>query len=145
MLSGTAFSYLESVSISRVVFIGDSVRSNPRLWSYDEQAGSNSTCLVCPTVHVDWSPSKLPVTPVNQDFGPRSFSPRTEIDILFGKMNRFVFIVTVVLFLLPCSLLLEAWRHYIRNTVETPTHGWRIFCGKAALILAICSMLLELV
>jgi hypothetical protein len=56
-----------------------------------------------------------------------------------------VFIVTVVLFLLPCSLLWAAWRRYIRSTVETPTPSWRTYCGKAALILAICSMLLELV
>ena len=56
-----------------------------------------------------------------------------------------MFIVTVVLFLLPCSLLLAACRRYVRNTVDTSTPRWRIFCGKAALILAICSMLLELV
>ena len=30
-------------------------------------------------------------------------------------------------------------------TVDTSTPRWRIFCGRAALILAICSMLLELV
>jgi hypothetical protein len=60
-------------------------------------------------------------------------------------VNNFVFIVTVVLFLVPCSLLLAAWRRYTRNTVETPMPGWRMFCGRAALILAICSMLLELV
>jgi hypothetical protein len=56
-----------------------------------------------------------------------------------------VFIVTLVLFLLPCSLLWAEWRRYIRSTVETPTPTWRTYCGKAALILAICSMLLELV
>ena len=56
-----------------------------------------------------------------------------------------MFIVTVVLFLLPCSLLWAAWRCYIRSTVETTTPSWRTYCGKAALILAICSMLLELV
>ena len=54
-----------------------------------------------------------------------------------------MFIVTVVLFLLPCSLLLAAWRRYTRNAVDTPDR--RMLCGKAALILAICSMLLELV
>ena len=56
-----------------------------------------------------------------------------------------MFIAAEVLFLLPCSLLLAAWRRYIRNTVEAPTPSWRTHCGKAALILAICSMLLELV
>jgi hypothetical protein len=44
-----------------------------------------------------------------------------------------------------CSLLLAAWRHYNRKMVEAPTSSWRTYCGKAALILAICSMLLELV
>jgi hypothetical protein len=56
-----------------------------------------------------------------------------------------MFIVTVVLFLLPCSLLWAAWRRLIGNTIETPTRTWRIYCGRAALRLAICSMLLELV
>jgi len=56
-----------------------------------------------------------------------------------------VFIVTVLLFLLPCSLLCAAWRSYIRNTVEATTPSWRTYFGKAALIFAICSMLLELV
>lgn len=56
-----------------------------------------------------------------------------------------MFIVTVVLFLLPCSLLLAAWRRYIRNTDKVPTSDWRMLFGKAALIFAICSMLLELV
>jgi len=56
-----------------------------------------------------------------------------------------VFIVTVVLFLLPCTLLWAAWRRYIRNTVETPAPRWRTYCGRVALILAIGSMLLELV
>jgi hypothetical protein len=56
-----------------------------------------------------------------------------------------VFIAAVVLFVLPCSLLLAAWRRYTRNTVESPTPSWRRYCGKAALILAICSMLFELI
>jgi len=56
-----------------------------------------------------------------------------------------VFIVTVVLFILSCSLLWAAGRRCIRNTVEAPTPSWRTYCGKAALILAACSMLLELV
>ena len=56
-----------------------------------------------------------------------------------------MFIVTIVLFILPCSLLWAASRRYVRCTVETPTPSWRANCGKAALILAICSMLLELV
>jgi hypothetical protein len=56
-----------------------------------------------------------------------------------------VFIVTMVLFILPGSLLWAAWRRYIRNTVETPTPSWRTYCSKAVLMLAICSMLLELV
>jgi hypothetical protein len=49
MQSGTAFSYLESVSISRVVFIGDSARSNPRLWSDDGLLGHNRIVEVLPT------------------------------------------------------------------------------------------------
>jgi hypothetical protein len=56
-----------------------------------------------------------------------------------------MFIVTVVLFILPCSMLWVAWGRYIRSTVETPTPNWRTYCGKAALTLAICSMLLELI
>jgi hypothetical protein len=63
----------------------------------------------------------------------------------FARVNKFVFIVTVVLFLLPCSLLLAAWRRYTRKPIEAPTTSWRTHCGKAALILAVCSMMLELV
>jgi hypothetical protein len=43
------------------------------------------------------------------------------------------------------SLLLAAWRRYNRNMVEPSTSSWRTYGGKATLILAICSMLLELV
>src|SRR5262249_31530341 len=63
----------------------------------------------------------------------------------FLRRNTSMFIVTLVLVLLPCSLLRAAWRRYIRNAVATPTPGWRMLCGNAALVLAICSMLLELV
>jgi len=56
-----------------------------------------------------------------------------------------VFIATMVLFLLPCSLLWAAWRRSVRNSGEAPARTWRAYCGKAALILAACSTLLELV
>jgi hypothetical protein len=56
-----------------------------------------------------------------------------------------MFVVTVVLFLLPCSLLWAAWRRFIGSTIETSTRTWRIHCARAGLTLAICSMLLELV
>jgi hypothetical protein len=62
-----------------------------------------------------------------------------------ATVNKAVFIVTVVLFLLPCSLILAAWRRYIRSAAEAAAPNWRTHCGKAALILAVCSMLLELV
>jgi len=55
-----------------------------------------------------------------------------------------VFIVTLVLFLLPSSLLWVAWRRSVRSASEAPPPRWRAYCGKAALILAVCSMLLEL-
>jgi hypothetical protein len=71
--------------------------------------------------------------------------PLKEIDVLLCEVNKLVFVVTVVLFLLPCLLLLAAWRRYIPKTVETTTHRWRMLCGKAALILATSSMLLDLV
>src|ERR1700730_18871865 len=51
----------------------------------------------------------------------------------------------MVLFLLPCSLLWAAWRRSVRNSGEAPARTWRAYCGKAALILAACSTLLELV
>ena len=80
-----------------------------------------------------------------QDFGPNhSYLQRKSIYFV-ARVDSFVFIVTILLFLLPCSLLLTAWRRYARNTVETPMPSWRMLCGKAALLLAICSMLLELV
>ncbi len=56
-----------------------------------------------------------------------------------------MFIVTMVLFLLPCSLLWAAWRRSIRNAREPAAPSWRAYCGKATLILAAFSTLLELV
>jgi len=56
-----------------------------------------------------------------------------------------VFIATAVLFLLPSSLLWAAWRRYIRSKIETPTPSWWMYFSSAALILAVCSMVLELV
>jgi hypothetical protein len=82
---------------------------------------------------------------VYQDLGPKPFVTMTEVDILLREGAEFMFIVTVVLFLLPCSLLWAAWRRSVRTTGETPTPSWRTYSGKAALVLAICSMLLELV
>jgi len=56
-----------------------------------------------------------------------------------------VSIAAIVLFLLPCSLLWAAWARFARIAVEAPPQSWRAYCGKSALILAICSTLLELV
>jgi len=56
-----------------------------------------------------------------------------------------MFIVTVLLFLLPSSLLWAARRRYSQSKIETPTPNWRKYSSIAALILAVCSMLLELV
>ena len=56
-----------------------------------------------------------------------------------------MFTVTMVLFVLPCSLLWAAWRRFARSASEAPPPRWRAYCGKAALVLAICSTLLELV
>jgi hypothetical protein len=56
-----------------------------------------------------------------------------------------MFIVTVVFFMLPCSLLWMGWRRSARSASEGPPPNWRAYCGKAGLILAICSTLLELV
>src|SRR5437764_11082532 len=51
----------------------------------------------------------------------------------------------MVLFLLPCSLLWTAWRRSARSAREAPPQSWRAHCGRSALILAICSTLLELI
>jgi hypothetical protein len=55
-----------------------------------------------------------------------------------------MFIVVMVLFLLPCSLLWTGWRHYFRDAAETQIPKWRAYCGKAALMTAVASTLLEL-
>ena len=54
-------------------------------------------------------------------------------------------IVVMVLFLLPCSLLWTAWRRWLRDANGTSVPTWRAYCGKAALITAVASTLLELV
>jgi len=56
-----------------------------------------------------------------------------------------VFIVVMVLFLLPCSLLWAAWRRFDPSAREEAPRSWKDYCGKSALILAACSTLLELV
>jgi len=56
-----------------------------------------------------------------------------------------VFIVALMLFLLPCSLLWLAWTRSRRTSAETQIPKWRDYCGKTALVLAVCSSLLELV
>lgn len=55
-----------------------------------------------------------------------------------------MFVISVVLFLLPCSLLWKAWRGFTR-TDSAQTSDWRVFFGKASLIAAVCSTALELV
>jgi hypothetical protein len=56
-----------------------------------------------------------------------------------------VYIVTVMLFLLPCSLLWVGWRTLATTATEGTTPGWRMYCTMAALIIASCAALLELV
>jgi len=53
-------------------------------------------------------------------------------------------IVTIVLFLLPGSLLWATWRRSTSNAREDTASGWREYCGTAALIAASCATLLEL-
>jgi hypothetical protein len=55
-----------------------------------------------------------------------------------------VFIIALVLFLLPCSLLFVAWRRYLRNATDPAIPKWRAYCGKAALIVGTFSTLFEL-
>jgi hypothetical protein len=57
-----------------------------------------------------------------------------------------MYTVTLILFLLPSALLWRAWKHSApKRAGQGPSLGWRGLCGKAALILAVCSTLLELV
>jgi hypothetical protein len=56
-----------------------------------------------------------------------------------------VFIATLVLFLLPCSMLWAAWRRSATIASETVSPSWRDYCGKAGLALAVFSTLLELI
>jgi hypothetical protein len=53
-------------------------------------------------------------------------------------------IATLVLLLLPCSLLWTAWKRSKAITSDGDSLNWRILCGKAALIMAGLSTLLEL-
>jgi hypothetical protein len=56
-----------------------------------------------------------------------------------------VFIVTLVLFLLPCSILWVAWKRSAIIANETGTPSWREYFGKAGLTVAVFSTLLELI
>ena len=57
-----------------------------------------------------------------------------------------VFTVTIVLFLLPSSLLLAAWawRGSELEAREGMSQDWRAYCSTAALVTAGCATLLEL-
>lgn len=67
-----------------------------------------------------------------------------ETDVLPCVRFHPMLIAVTVLFLLPCSLLYAAWRHYLRGEGGTQTPKWRAYCGKAALITAVASTLPEL-
>jgi hypothetical protein len=56
-----------------------------------------------------------------------------------------VFIVTVVLFLVPGTLLAAAWRRYFREAAVTQIPRWRSYSGAAALSLASLATVLDLV
>jgi hypothetical protein len=56
-----------------------------------------------------------------------------------------VVIVTIVLFVVPGTLLAAAWRRYFRGTEDTQTSRWRRDSGAVALSLANLATVLELV
>ena len=56
-----------------------------------------------------------------------------------------MFIPTLVLFLLPCSLLWAAWRRSATIASETGFTSWRDYCGKAGLAIGVFSTILELI
>jgi hypothetical protein len=47
-----------------------------------------------------------------------------------------IFIASAVLFLLPCSLLGVAWRRAVKSGQDLTQPNWRIYCIKAALLVA---------
>jgi hypothetical protein len=53
-------------------------------------------------------------------------------------------LVASVLFLVPLSLLLMAWRHTIKSRPEAATAGWRKYCGIAALLDATTAILVSM-
>lgn len=56
-----------------------------------------------------------------------------------------MFVVALVLFILPCSLLWLAWKRSAQSRHGAEPVLWRIRCGDSALVLALCSTALELV
>jgi hypothetical protein len=56
-----------------------------------------------------------------------------------------VFIVAIVLFLVPSTLLVAAWRRYFRAVGDTQIPRWRSYSGTVALSLASFATVLELV
>src|SRR6267378_1656970 len=56
-----------------------------------------------------------------------------------------MYLVTLVFFLLPSSLLCAAWKGLEHATRKTPSPKWRQYFGIAAIALALCSTGLELV
>ena len=56
-----------------------------------------------------------------------------------------MFVATVILFLVPSAFLAAAWRRYLRSASDIRMFTWRAYCSVAALLLAACSTILELV
>jgi hypothetical protein len=52
-------------------------------------------------------------------------------------------IVTIILFLVPGTLLAAAWRRYFRGAEETRVSQWRLYSGAIALSLASLATVLE--
>ncbi len=52
-----------------------------------------------------------------------------------------MYLISGVLFFLPCALLWAAWRRGLKGGQQSPQPNWRVYCVNAALIIASCAML----
>jgi hypothetical protein len=65
-----------------------------------------------------------------------TFAEIGEVPSMDGAQPLGMYIVSSVLFLIPCSLLWVAWRRSTKGSQESELHTWRRYCVNAALLVA---------
>ena len=64
----------------------------------------------------------------------------TTVNSLASAIIRSMYVVTLVLFSVPCFLMLSAWSRALKTRQAAPKPDWRIACLVAALVAGSCTI-----